>query len=67
MEFEGIRLTYEHFISVDGKKYPLEEPIYVQTYFIRGQKPSSYVLNDVLRQMEEKLLSNPNLEEGIRI
>ena len=66
MEFEGIRLTYEHFISVDGKKYPLEEPIYVQTYFIKGQ-PSSYVLNDVLRQMEEKLLSNPNLEEGISI
>jgi hypothetical protein len=67
MEFEGIRLTYEHFISSDGKKYPLEEPIYVQTYFIRGQQPSSYVLNDVLRKMEDKLLSNPNLEEGIRI
>ena len=56
-EIEGVRLTFEHFMSIDGKKIPLEEPIVAQCYFDRtftfGIKP--YVMNDVFARLKEEI------------
>ena len=53
--FEGYRLTFEHFMEVNGEKIPLEKPIYVQTYFDRTFSASPYVLNEVCERMKEEL------------
>lgn len=54
-QFEGIRLTYEHFMEVGGKMIPLEEPIFIQSYFDRTFSVSPYVLNEVCERMKEEL------------
>lgn len=61
-EFEGIRLTYEHFMEVNGKKVPLEEPIYVQTYFDRTFSANPYVLHEVLERMKEAIYERVSKE-----
>lgn len=61
-EFEGIRLTYEHFMEVGGEKVPLEKPIYVQTYFDRTFSASPYVLHEVLERMKEAIYERVSKE-----
>lgn len=56
-EFEGFRLTFEHFMNINGEKIRLEEPIVAQSYFDRTStfyiRP--YVLNEILDRMKEEI------------
>lgn len=56
-EFEGFRLTYEHFMDVNGDKFSLEEPIVAQCYVDRNLTLSvkPYVLNEILERMKEEI------------
>jgi hypothetical protein len=50
-------------MEVGGKKIPLEEPIYVQTYFDRTFSASPYVLHEVLERMKEAIYERVSKEQ----
>ena len=56
-EFEGFRLTFEHFMDINGEKIRLEKPIIAQSYFDRTFTSSikPYVLNEILERMKEEI------------
>lgn len=52
---EGFRLTFEHFMDINGEKIRLEEPLIVQNYFDRRLSVKPYILNEVLDRMKEEI------------
>ena len=54
-EFEGFRLTFEHFMDINGEKIRLEEPLIVQNYFDRRLFVEPYILNEVFERMREEI------------
>lgn len=53
--FEGFRLTFEHFMDINGEKIRLEEPLIVQNYFDRRLSVKPYILNEVLDRIKEEI------------
>ena len=53
--FESFRLTFEHFMDINGEKIRLEEPLIVQNYFDRRLSVKPYILNEVLDRMKEEI------------